>query len=290
MCKHEQGVIYDDSEQVHVCTLCAMQLPSYAEFDQFISPVKWSLMHTTSFPNAVQIHGRLPPAVNLPVDWAGHHTTPLTNTPTPQPTNTPTHPTHSQRLNCGQRMRAILDLLERVCGNNHVSRCVEEDAVLLLMSEKYGQLMNRRSITDAALCAYALYNSSLKHDAARSVQTVANWFQISESDIWKMDKKSADYSHRKLLPSDCVELARHNLKVCFSQAAIVARLADSLFPAHACSPKTLLAACFFHHFSDKTDARPAHSLRACAKACNVSPTSAGRLYKKLEIVAVKKGR
>ena len=260
--KKTSYVIYDEREQVHVCTKCGQQLPSYASWDNYITPGKWSMQNNSHIMDVVESRS-----------WTGSGQT--------VPTNSPTALIPKANSIVSDIM---IDLLERVCGNRHVAKCIEEEALAMLRSDKYLKLQCGRSTSDRSLCAYALYNAALKHDAARSVDTIASWFDTSPASVWKLDKKCDDYSERKLIPSDCLELARQNLHASYSEARIVGELADSMFTQHTCAPKTILAACFYSVLG-RTGGRGIPSLRACAKACQVSPTSVGRLHRKITAAA-----
>lgn len=294
------GIIFNDLEEIHTCTRCGQQLPNYADSDAFIRPLNWSLEPSLSKNASDSVVGVCEPVSGLggPAQTKPH-----------QPQRSPpggggitgaggasvaaaSSPAHHAPLTALHRTSGSIictDTLERVCGNHHIHKSVEMCARTLLASTKYQDLRTRWKSGDEALCAYALYRACLQCSGARSLCSVAHWFDIPTAQLWKLDTKLEDYSELKVKPSDGLELARLYLDLSYTDTVKIGARADALVQEYTCSPSTMLAACLFNelgwtgrsNFFNRSAERSLLSLRQCATACGVSATSVGRLHKRI---------
>jgi transcription initiation factor TFIIIB Brf1 subunit/transcription initiation factor TFIIB len=277
-CNHAGGnsIKYDESENVHVCTTCGLQIVDYAECDKRASV--GSETEKDAGARQTQI-GALHTNVAL---WR------MLASPTPsgptwtQASQLATPPGAARSASQSGRgpPPASLSLLDQVCANHHIAGCIEEEAKFLLSTVSFHSCRNRFSTRDEVLAGYALYRAALQHNAGRTMSDIAHMFGISEPSLWRVDGKFA-YSRLKLLPSSQIWRARMLLQLSFREGEKVAAIADRVSCVHLHAPPTILAACLYIYCNALPEANQV-PMRVCARVCLASAASAIRLVRKLE--------
>lgn len=169
--------------------------------------------------------------------------------------------------------RAELRLLEIVCAQYHVAQCIENTAESFLLDFNLP-----RSFKTGSAAAASLYKSCEFHGACRQLKDVSHWFKVETRHTKNIYDLNVKFAAASLRPLDGLEHARQNLQELeFAEIEAGGQMADEMFDNYSCHPFTLLAVCLFA----KSGKKKKISLRKCAAACHVSPTSVSRLYKKL---------
>ena len=191
------------------------------------------------------------------------------------------------------------DILERVCGNFFIPRCVEDHVVHLLSKEEYLNKRNGRLEKDSALIAFALYSSCLVKDCVKSADVIASWFQISEKTFWSIAKEFS-YSARKVLPSDILQMRKAEIELMcemlynttmklprprgsrgtYSILRYISEVSDGLSEKLTHSPSVILASVLYMYLNLYRERIV--SVREVAKLCGVSITSLNQLKKLLK--------
>ena len=118
--------------------------------------------------------------------------------------------------------------------------------------------------------AHSLYTVLKSSGSARTIEEIANMFNLKETDLWKIGRVTDDITCIK--PSDL--LARMDTSSLTShEKKKIERDADYFSQYYSIAPKTLLAASWYIATNE--------SMKNVAKKCFVSPTSIARTIKRI---------
>lgn len=234
-----------------MCMECGLVLTDYAFMDKEIKPEKWAQSGNNV---------RLPIVSSINTSCDG-----------------------TQSDSCGEEKEWNLDILQRVCDNFFIPRCVEDRVIHLLSTNDYVKKRNGRSDRDELLIAFALYTSCLKEDCAKTSELITSWFQIDPKGFWNVANEFG-YCPRKIMPSDILKIKRAEIvllsdDMSFKMMQYIASVSDGLTEKLTHSPSVILASVLYLFLNE----RKARSVcvRKVAKICNVSITSVNQLKKSL---------
>ena len=281
-CTHE-NVNFIEEDNDFVCLLCGLVLRDFAFMDR---------ESTSILSHAVE-----------PQKWAQIASDDVL--PTSLSMNATSHALGGKGEICKKGDPWDLDILERVCGNFFIPRCVEDHVVHLLSKEEYLNKRNGRLEKDSAIIAFALYSSCLVKDCAKSADVIASWFQISEKTFWSIAKEFS-YSARKVLPSDILQMRKSEIEhMCemlynstiklprpkgsmgtgtYAILRYMSEVSDGLSGKLTHSPSVILATVLYMYLNKYRERTV--SVKQVSKLCGVSITSINQLKKLLKTMDI----
>ena len=246
-CEHA-NTFFDESTNDFICKNCGLVRIDFAFSDNIRHPLKWS--------NANKVY--------------------------------PTYlSTYGAPLLAESECKWNIDMLERVCGNFHISKNIEHCVMELLHSKKYVEKRGGRRNKNLVLLAHAFYEACIKHGCPKSMETVASYFQVEQKSLWNAANEF-DYSERKLLPSDLLpplktEISSVVQSLSHRDYVKIANTADRISNESCNSPSVILAVCILLFLKNKAPSN-LMTMKSIAKICNVSCTSVSNLRNKLQRV------
>lgn len=162
------------------------------------------------------------------------------------------------------------DFIRTVCANNHIVKCIEDDALLKFSKQ------NKKTNSYAAYC---IYYACKRHNAPRTLFEISTMCFVSQSDILKHDIDS----QKVIKPSDLVARVCYRLDIdSFAFSREAGRVSDELFKNLLVNspPQSVLAVgiyvlCSICKHSKSTK----KSQSEIARACHVSTSCIRRLYR-----------
>ena len=155
------------------------------------------------------------------------------------------------------------DLLEKVIDCHFLEENLFLDAwgkFVKMMEEKKFRKVYRETL------AYCLYLCLKERDSTRSLEEIADHFDVSRKRLWKMSSKNNDICPVK--PSQILTRLDTTL-LTKGERKYIAHAADYFFEKLSIAPKTIIATVWYTSVKGMT-------MRDVSKICGVSPTSISR--------------
>lgn len=161
------------------------------------------------------------------------------------------------------------DLLEKVIDCHFL-----EENLFFEVWSKFVEMMKEKKFRKVyrETLAYCLYLCLKERDSARSLEEIADHFDVSQKRLWKMSSKNNDICPVK--PSQILTRLDTTL-LTKGEREYIAHASDYFFEKLSIAPKTIIATVWYTSIKGMT-------MRDVSKICGVSPTSISRTIARLE--------